>query len=75
MPRATGIDLIRAIKQRRPALPCLLMTGYMEDLSAVMAREEGADLLLHKPIDLPTFAEAVKRLIDQARADAAAPGS
>jgi CheY-like chemotaxis protein len=68
MPHASGVELVRAIKRRRPALPCILMTGYMEDLTEAVARQEGADVLLHKPIDPHVFAETVKRLIDQARA-------
>jgi PAS domain S-box-containing protein len=73
MPNATGVDLIHAIKQDRPGLPCVLVTGYMENLTEQMARSEGADALLHKPIDQRAFAELVHRLIVDWRAGAGEP--
>jgi CheY-like chemotaxis protein len=62
MPGMTGVELIRAVKQTRPELPCILVTGYMENVTEALARTEGADALLHKPVDQRSFAEALHRL-------------
>jgi PAS domain S-box-containing protein len=75
MPNTTGVELIRAVKLARPALPCVLITGYMENVTEQMARSEGADALLHKPIDQRAFADLVHDLIARAQADAPPPSA
>ncbi len=50
MPQLTGLDLIRAARQVRPDLPCILLTGYDSELvSAAQCRELGT-FLRHKPL-------------------------
>jgi CheY-like chemotaxis protein len=70
MPGTSGVELIHAIKQVRPALPCILVTGYMENVTEQIARTEGADALLHKPVDQLAFAETLRRVLAAARAPA-----
>ena len=71
MPGISGVELIHAIKQVRPALPCILVTGYMENVTEQIARTEGADALLHKPVDQLAFAEVLQRVLAATRAPAA----
>jgi len=55
MPGMDGIELIRAAKQRFPALPCILFTAYKDDRVAQRAAAAGAAVTLSKeiiPIDL-----------------------
>ena len=56
-----GIDLIAMLKQQRPGLACLIMTGYADIESAVRALREGADDFLSKPIDPPNLIRALNR--------------
>ena len=50
MPQMTGMDLIRAMRELRPDLPSVLLTGYdSEMVSATECRKLGV-LLRHKPL-------------------------
>jgi DNA-binding NtrC family response regulator len=55
MPDMDGYDLYMELKQRRPELPVILMTGYLYDRDHVIKRSKVAGLetgvLFKKPID------------------------
>jgi signal transduction histidine kinase/ActR/RegA family two-component response regulator len=56
MPGMTGLDLIRAVRRRRPGLPAVLLTGLVGDGAAAEAAlaeavRDGPFALLRKPID------------------------
>jgi DNA-binding NtrC family response regulator len=63
MPDLSGIDLIGAVKAIRPTLPCILMTGYADNLSIPEALEFGADFVLHKPFEPQELRDALQRLL------------
>ena len=65
MPGAmNGIDLAREVRRRRPELPILLTSGYVE--AAVRDAEVEGIGLLRKPYDLQGLNQAVRRaLLDQ----------
>ena len=52
----SGVQLAREIRQRRPTLPVLLTTGYVEAASGL---EDGEFELLPKPFSLETLATAL----------------
>lgn len=52
MPYMNGLDLLGAIRTRRPETPTLLITGYEEYQLAVQALRGGAYDIIQKPIDL-----------------------
>jgi len=56
----TGVDLARTIRQRYPALPVLLTTGYSNMAQA--AADEGF-AILHKPYDSAGLSASVNRTI------------
>ncbi len=58
---ANGIDLIAVLKQQRPDLACVIMTGYADTESAVRALREGADDFLSKPVDPAILMRALNR--------------
>ncbi len=60
-----GIELISTLKQQRPGLACLIMTGYADMESAVRALREGADDFLTKPIDPINLIRALRRCRQQ----------
>lgn len=52
MPGASGIDLVAALKSRRPLTPIIVFTGLNEAKVAAEALNAGADRYLFKPVDL-----------------------
>jgi two-component system NtrC family sensor kinase len=58
---ASGLDLARALREDRPELPVLLVTGYSEHHAAVA--DEAFDLL-EKPYRRETLATAVRRALE-----------
>lgn len=52
MPGASGIDLVAALKSRRPSTPIIVFTGLNEAKVAAEALNAGADRYLFKPVDL-----------------------
>ncbi|HVY25700.1 MAG TPA: EAL domain-containing protein [Polyangiaceae bacterium] len=65
MPGLDGIGVLRAIRDRDPDLPVVLMTGDPSLSTALKAIEYGAAHYLLKPVDSDTLAEAVWRAVDQ----------
>ena len=64
MPGLDGIGVLRAIRDRDPDLPVVLMTGDPTLSTALKAIEYGAAHYLLKPVDSDTLAEAVWRAVD-----------
>jgi CheY-like chemotaxis protein len=58
-----GVALARALRQRRPALPILLVTGY----SDTAASAEGEFAVLRKPYRLADLNRAVAKALTEAR--------
>ena len=72
MPGMNGIELIKASKQKRPALGAILITAFGEIELAVAAMKEGADDFLTKPItDLAELQTRAARAIALNRLSAA----
>ena len=66
LPDASGIDLLRGIRERDPELPVVVMTAYGSIEGAVEAVQLGAFHYLKKPVDL----DQLKLLADRARESA-----
>src|ERR1700730_7738855 len=52
MPGQSGLDLLRKVREARPALPVIVMTAHSDLGSAVASYEAGAFEYLPKPFDL-----------------------
>ena len=63
MPKLTGVELSRKIKDIRPDLPVILFTGYSERLTSEEAAEAGIDEYCMKPVSLRDLSMSVGRLI------------
>jgi CheY-like chemotaxis protein len=61
MPRLDGNALIRRIREHRPDLPIIVMTGYSEEMPC---EEVGRLVILRKPVAPDTLEAAVKSLLD-----------
>ncbi|MBA3004661.1 MAG: response regulator [Desulfurivibrio sp.] len=64
MPGLGGKALGRAIRDRRPDLPILYMTGYAFDVETQELEEERGSALLQKPFAMDHFARVVRKLLD-----------
>jgi DNA-binding NtrC family response regulator len=63
MPGASGSALIRRMRALRPALPILLMSGYLSAAVTERAREAGATEVLKKPLSARQLQMAVERVL------------
>ena len=77
MPHLTGPDLMRAARESQPGLPVVLMSGYgRDDPAGPSGPSSDHTVLLAKPFNGDTLAQAVAQALQSARrpAAAAAPG-
>ncbi|HEY1785500.1 MAG TPA: sigma-54 dependent transcriptional regulator [Pirellulales bacterium] len=65
MGKASGIDLLRQWRERRPETPFILTTGFGDVGSAVAAMKLGAEDYLTKPVEPEELLELVRRTIEQ----------
>ena len=63
MPELDGIQLLRAIRERDPDVPVVLVTGAPDVDTAMQAVRLGALLYLTKPVDLEEIKHAVARAV------------
>ncbi len=60
-----GIELLRSVKRKHPALPVIIMTAYSDLDSAVSAFQGGAFEYLPKPFDVDRAVELIQRAVDE----------
>jgi two-component system nitrogen regulation response regulator GlnG len=65
MPGESGIELLRTVKRRHPALPVIIMTAFSDLESAVAAFQGGAFEYLPKPFDVDRAVELIRRAVDE----------
>jgi two-component system response regulator FixJ len=68
MPDISGIDLLRQVKERNPALPVIVITGHGDVPLAVEAMKLGAADFLEKPFDDDALLAAIRTARPRARA-------
>jgi len=70
MPEITGIDLLRRVRESKPDLPVIVITGHGDVPLAVEAMKLGAADFLEKPFDDDLLIASVRSALNQG-ADAA----
>jgi FixJ family two-component response regulator len=63
MPRLSGIELARAVRASRPAIPILIVTGFVHAGLELHARELGTCEVLAKPVSRAELIDAIGRLV------------
>ncbi|MGO8766332.1 MAG: PAS domain S-box protein [Limisphaerales bacterium] len=63
MPGMSGTELISAIRQTRPEIPMLLVSGFVGALAEGMAKEAGIAEVLIKPVEMELLAQAVAQVL------------
>jgi two-component system response regulator FixJ len=64
MPDINGIDLLKAVKSRRPEIPVIVITGHGDIALAVEAMKLGASDFLEKPYGDEAMVAAVERALE-----------
>lgn len=67
MPEMDGLEILRRIKVRRPALPVIMVTATSSIDHAITALREGADDFIRKPVDLDELALSASRALNKVR--------
>lgn len=68
MPGMNGIDLAREVRARRPTLPIVCCSGFVDPETERRGFEAGMCAFVRKPINFDTLDAAVKKAIHEARA-------
>jgi len=67
MPGMDGLEVLRRIKDQRPALPVIMVTATSTIEHVITALREGADDFVRKPVDLDELALCVHRALNKGR--------
>ncbi len=62
----SGVTLFMRMKEMRPEVPVIVITGYPESISENDVRALGATSLLLKPLELRKLREAIRTALHQA---------
>jgi len=63
MPRMTGTDMLREVRQRSPTTARAILTGYPTDTLIQKGLEVEADTFVYKPWDNKSLRETVHRIL------------
>ena len=74
MPDGDALDLLPAIRRRRPELPVIVMSAQNTVMTAIRAAEVGAYEYMPKPFDLKLVIETVRKAMEGKKTDAKAAG-
>ncbi len=61
MPKLTGLETIRLVKQIKAMLPCILLSARLDDVVREQAKRERVFSVLAKPVSRGDFTRAVQR--------------
>ena len=74
MPRLTGLETLRRLKQFRAMLPCILLSGHLDELLVEQARLAQAFSVLPKPVTRRQITGVIRRALQRTYDWPAAPG-
>ena len=63
MPGMTGLELARAVKERRPGFPVVVLTGYGRDYENLMGLSKHVDRVIHKPVSKTELLRVLKDML------------
>jgi two-component system cell cycle sensor histidine kinase/response regulator CckA len=65
MPGLSGQELADAVRERRPGLPVVFISGYTEDHVVEDARRAGATAFVEKPFSADELLRAVRAVLEE----------
>jgi DNA-binding NtrC family response regulator len=66
LPDVSGLEILKEMRQRAPALPALIITAHGNLDNAVAAKKLGAAGYLVKPLDLHEVQETIRQMVSSA---------
>lgn len=63
LPGESGVDFVASVRRERPALPCLLMSGYADRHAAGLPESLRGVELLPKPFRIPELLERIDAVV------------
>lgn len=73
LPDGSGLDLCRALRERRPQLSMILLTALKEDVDRIIGLEFGADDYLGKPFNPRELAARIRAVLRRGRTEPPPP--
>jgi DNA-binding NtrC family response regulator len=67
LPGASGLEILRKIKDNHPTTPVIIMTAYASIQTAIQALRQGAYDFITKPFDLDEVQLLVERALERTR--------
>ncbi len=68
-----GLDLLRELRVRRPAVPVVMLSAYLDLVTRQIALDAGAQACWAKPISLPVLVERTAQVLGSAVPSPLAP--
>ena len=65
MPHLIGTELIAKVKEIRPDLKSIIITGYQESIPANAMEQYGIEDIISKPLILSEFSELIGKVLSQ----------
>ena len=65
MPKLTGLETLRRVKQFKSILPCILLSANLDDLLVEQARMAQAFSVLSKPVTLRQITRVVRLALER----------
>jgi len=64
MPKASGLDVARTIREIHPALPVVITSGVITDELRVGASEAGGKQIIYKPNSVEELSDTIRNLLE-----------
>ena len=75
LPGMTGFEFVRKMRKRYPGIKVIVITGLQDAALKKQAEDLGAVAFFHKPMDIPSFLNAVNACLSMERESDAASSS
>jgi two-component system response regulator CpxR len=67
MPGIDGIEVLRRVKQTRPEIEVIILTGHGSQADRKTCMDLGAFAYLHKPVDIDLLTDTLKKAKEKMR--------
>ncbi|MEA1896829.1 MAG: response regulator, partial [Bacteroidota bacterium] len=65
MPYLLGTELIRKVRELKPGIKAIIITGYADSISEEMKIMEKIDAVVIKPLILSNFSNLIRKVLDE----------
>jgi two-component system response regulator PilR (NtrC family) len=65
MPRVSGFDVLKHVKERHPGTKVVMLTGFADLKNAIESKKLGAEDFVSKPYDLVDLLTTIERVLSE----------